>query len=146
MQADMQDEEYYLAKFGLAPGENDLGAIREMLRERIKLESANHSGDTEVMKLFCVQLFNAGNPEDSLLVFAAKSASMDAGGSIDIQLTCGAGLEPTKEYLRSVEGDLAAAALHYIESCEAADNFLEFTPSSWSAEYERYYGCDASSS
>jgi hypothetical protein len=41
------------------------------------------------MKLCCVQLFNAGDLDDVLRVWAAKRASFDVGCSIDVQLLCG---------------------------------------------------------
>jgi hypothetical protein len=54
----------------------------------------------------CIQLFSAGIPRDALLIYRAKMSSFDAGCYIDIQLVCGAGLEPTKAFLReSSEAD-----------------------------------------
>ena len=70
------------------------------------------------MTLCCVQLFCAGQVSDSLEVWRAKTASWDANISIDIQLLCGAGLGPTKQYLAAVKTDEAAAALNRLIGSE----------------------------
>ncbi|MFJ7048809.1 hypothetical protein ACIQVC_36210 [Streptomyces sp. NPDC101112] len=59
------------------------------------------------MKPCCVQLFNAGSLDDVLLIWKAKSASMDADGSIDIQLLY------VEDF--SVEGHSAQYAAYYTE-------------------------------
>jgi len=56
-----------------------------------KERRAQGDGDTELMKLCCVQLFNAGAVGDALAIWRAKTASWDAHCSIDVQLLCGAG-------------------------------------------------------
>jgi len=92
-----------------------------MLREQTLLEARRQGdGDTELMKLCCVHLFNAGNLDDVLAIWAAKESSWDAHCAIDVQLLCGAGLEATKAYLAAQNSDSAAAALAYLLRCEEA--------------------------
>lgn len=62
---------------------------------------AQGGGDTELMKLRCVQLFNVGSLDDLPLIWQAKSASMYADCSIDTQLLCGSRLARTKGFLSS---------------------------------------------
>jgi hypothetical protein len=79
------------------------------------------------MKLCCVQLFNAGLPGDIMLIWQAKQASWDAHHGIDVQLLCGPGLGPAKEYLTADGSSEARAALEYLLNCEAAGDFDGFT-------------------
>ena len=93
-------EDESLRRYGLRPAERDLDQIREMLKTQAILERQSQgNGDTELMKLCCVQLFNAGVLHDALMIWQAKESSWDAHCSIDIQLLCGAGLAETKAYL-----------------------------------------------
>ena len=85
--------------------------------------NAEGDGNTELMKLCCVQLFNAGIPDDVRTIWEAKASSWDAHCSIDVQVLCGAGLEQTKAYLVGLESDNAVAALAYVLSCEEAGDF-----------------------
>lgn len=72
------DEEECLHRFGLRPGAADLGDIRTLLSEHTERERrAQGEGDTELMKLCCVQLFNGGDLDDALLVWSAKEARYD---------------------------------------------------------------------
>jgi hypothetical protein len=112
------DEEMSLRRYGLWPSKGELDEIRQTLRAQTLLERAQQGdGDTELMKLCCVQLFNAGILDDVLTIWEAKESSWDAHGSIDIQLACGAGLEQTKAYLASQGSASAAAALAYLLKC-----------------------------
>lgn len=133
------DDEQALARFGLQPGPSDLAEIRDLLRDEISRERGGR-GDTELLKLLCVQLFNAGLVEDSLLIWSAKSASLDAGCSIDVQLLCGAGLTETKAFLAGRTGDAAAEALQRIEECQASGDFDGFSPRTLTEVYADYYG------
>ncbi|MGW2520803.1 hypothetical protein ACWC09_28050 [Streptomyces sp. NPDC001617] len=73
------DEDESLHRYGLHPAGADLDEVRGLLAEQTRLETrAQGDGDTELMKLCCVQLFNAGVLEDVLPIGQAKSASMDA--------------------------------------------------------------------
>jgi len=104
-------EDDALARFGLPGSVGELDEIRELLaRETDKERGSQGDGDTLLMKLLCVYLFTAGTVADSLLVWRAKSASMDSDASIDIQLLCGRGLAETREYLRQQPGQVAAEA------------------------------------
>ena len=79
------DEDESLHRYGLHPTGTDLDEVRDLLTAQTRLEKrAQGDGDTELMKLCCVQLFCAGVLDDVLLIWRAKTASMDADGSIDI--------------------------------------------------------------
>ncbi|WP_189837344.1 hypothetical protein [Streptomyces umbrinus] len=134
------DEDESLRRYGLHPAGANLDEVRELLAARTQLEKrAQGDGDTELMKLCCVQLFNVGILEDVLLIWRAKSASMDAGCSIDIQLLCGGGLATTKAYLSSHHLPEAEVALRRLQHCEAAGDFESFSAARHSAWYAAYY-------
>ncbi len=129
-----------LQKYGLRPASVNLPTIRERLAAQTQREGeAQGRGDTELMKLCCVQLFNAGELDDVLLIWRAKAASMDANGSIEIQLLCGRGLVRTKEFLSSHSSEEAQAALARLLDCEAAGDFEDFSVGDVSAFYVSYY-------
>ncbi|MEU9210429.1 hypothetical protein AB0D27_21340 [Streptomyces sp. NPDC048415] len=134
------DEEESLHRYGLLPAGANLDEVRALLTAQTRLEKrAQGDGDTELMKLCCVQLFNAGVLEDVPLIWQAKSASMDADCSIDIQLLCGSGLARTKAYLASQHLPEAEAALQRLLRCEAAGDFEDFSAARYSAWYAAYY-------
>ncbi len=130
----------WLSRFGLRPGQDQLAEVRETLAKETAAETQHQgSSDTDLMKLCCVQIFNVGTPSDALLVWRAKTASMDADGSIDIQLLCGQGLEPTKAYLAGLGTEESKAALKRLAACEEAGDFKEFSVADWANFYARYY-------
>lgn len=134
------NEDECLLRYGLRPSAGDLERIRELLEARTVLEGERQGdGDTELMKLCCVQLFNAGDLGDVLRIWQAKSASWDAHCSIDVQLLCGAGLPETRAYLAAEGSEDAAAALEYLLSCEAAGDFAGFSVRERSRWYAEYY-------
>ncbi|MFI1444289.1 hypothetical protein [Streptomyces fructofermentans] len=135
------DDEEALRRYGLHPAAADLDEIRELLRRETASERrAQGDGDTELMKLFCVQLFNCGDLEDALLVWDAKSAGFDAACSIDIQLLLGRGLEAVKAHLSTRPAPSAAAALHRLRELERDGEFEDFSVREHSAFYDSYYG------
>ncbi|WP_233563040.1 hypothetical protein [Micromonospora musae] len=90
------------------------------------------------MKLCCLQLFNAGQLGDVLVIWQAKESSWDAHCSIDVQLLCGAGLDATRAYLEADGLAQAVEALRYLLDCEAAGDFVGFSAaeeSRWRANY-----------
>jgi hypothetical protein len=94
------NEDESLRRYGLSPVAGDLDEVRGILAIQAARERRHQGdGDTELMKLCCVQLFNAGFLTDALLIWHAKESSWDAHCSIDVQLLCGAGLEETAAYL-----------------------------------------------
>ncbi|MFK0172866.1 hypothetical protein ACIQU5_29120 [Streptomyces sp. NPDC090306] len=134
------DEERSLRRYGLHPATADLDEIRRLLLAQAGLERrAQGDGDTELMRLCCVQLFNAGNPEDVLRVWHAKTSGMDADCSIDVQLLCGPGLARTRAHLSSLDSPEAEAALRRLDRCEAAGDFRGFSVAAQSARYAAYY-------
>jgi hypothetical protein len=87
------DEDESLRRYGLRPSGRELDAVRALLEaEAAKERRAQGDGDTELMKLCCVQLFNAAEVGDALAIWRAKTASFDAHCSIDVQLLCSARL------------------------------------------------------
>jgi len=137
------DEQTHLERYGLRPGPQELAEIRRILEAHTALEANSQgTGNTLLMHLCCVQLFNQGCLEDVLLIWRAKQASMDAAVSIDVQLLCGQGIEQTKAYLASLPGAEANAILRRIEAgeCGPFPDFEAFTPEARAAEYARYYG------
>ncbi|GAA4618126.1 hypothetical protein GCM10023195_81260 [Actinoallomurus liliacearum] len=134
------DEDESLRRYGLRPSAGDLERIRELLETRTEMERRRQGdGDTELLKLSCVQLFNAGALGDVLPIWRAEESSWDAHGSIDVQLLCGAGLAETKEHLAAASSEDASAALAYLLSCEAAGDFVGFSVASQARWYARYY-------
>jgi hypothetical protein len=134
------DEDESLRRHGLRPPATDLPRIRELLTAHTALERREQGdGDTELMKLCCVQLFNAGDLADVLLIWRAKTAGWDAYCTIDVQLLCGAGLEETKAYLAADGSEEASAALARLRECEAAGDFAEFSVARRSRWYAEYY-------
>ncbi|MEV4333342.1 hypothetical protein AB0K02_22820 [Streptomyces sp. NPDC049597] len=74
-------------RYGLRPVGADLDEVRALLPEHAARERRSEGdGDTELMRLCCVQLFNSGDIDDVLLIWGAKKASFDAACSIDIEL------------------------------------------------------------
>jgi hypothetical protein len=133
-------EDEHLKRFGLSPRLDDLPAIREILREEARLEHARQgAGDTDVMKLCCVQLFCAGQISDALEIWRASTVSMDAHAAIDIQTMCGAGLLPTKRYLADLKTEEAAAALSELSENEEFGLFEEFSVDDYLEAWREYY-------
>lgn len=134
------DEDECLRRYGLHPLGTDLDALRELLRDHTERERRSQgTGDTELMKLCCVQLFNTGTLDDVLLIWRAKTAGMDAAASIDIQLLCGRGLDETKARLALLDTPEAEAAHQRLLACEAAGDFEGFRVAEYSARYDDYY-------
>jgi hypothetical protein len=134
------NEDMSLRRYGLRPPERDLDEIRQILRTQTMLERQHQGdGDTELMKLCCVQLFNAGVLNDVPRIWQAKESSWDAHCSIDVQLLCGAGLEQTTAYLAAADSEPASAALDHLPACEAAGDFVDFSVESRSRSYSSYY-------
>ena len=134
------DQDESLQRYGLHPAGTDLDDVRELLAAHTRREKRSQGdGDTELMKLCCVQLFNTAALEDVLLIWQAKSAGMDADCSIDIQLLCGSGLARTKAYLSSRSLPTAEAALERLNHCEAAGDFVDFATATYAAQWAAYY-------
>ncbi|KDN81713.1 hypothetical protein [Kitasatospora cheerisanensis] len=134
------DSEESLHRFGLRPLGADLDLVRALLAEHTALErAAQGTGDTELMKLCCVQLFNSGTVEDALLVWAARGASFDAGCSIEAELLLGRGLDATTAHLAAVPEPSAAAALAHLRKLDAAGHLAGFEADEHAARYDDYY-------
>ncbi|WP_207400505.1 hypothetical protein [Actinomadura roseirufa] len=130
-----------LRRYGLGPDGDLLAEVRENLRERIAAEHREQGlGNTELMRLCCVQLFNAGDLEDVLLIWQAKTSSWDAQCSVDVQLLCGAGLPETKAFLAGrAHIEEAGEALTWVNECEAAGDFDGFSVQEYAEFQAAYY-------
>lgn len=129
-----------LNRFGLRVDATELTEVRSLLKAETHLEKQRQGdGDTELMKLLSVQLFGTGQLEDVFLIWAAKTASMDADASIDVQLLCGAGLDATKAFLRDSFAPEAETILKRITNCEKSGDFIDFTPEALMKDYEDYF-------
>lgn len=129
-----------LKRYGVRPSLPELVPIRQILREAACLERTSQgAADTELMKLCCVQLFNAAQLNDVLEIWNAKTSSMDSDASIDIQLLCGAGIAATKDYLAASSDPAAIAALQRLTQAEQAGDFDGFSGSKYRAFWDDYY-------
>jgi hypothetical protein len=138
-------EDEHLAAFGLRPRPEDLPAIRSVLEaETAREHDDDDEGNTELMLLCCVQLFNSGRPDDILRIWRAKEASFDAACYIDVQLLCGSGLHQTKTYLSEQATPEAHAALSYLTECEETGDFATFSVEEDTRRWSRYFSDDAS--
>ncbi|NUS22045.1 MAG: hypothetical protein HOQ25_20035, partial [Mesorhizobium sp.] len=93
-----------LQQFGLMPKDEDLPRIRELLAREAEHERKHEPREEDLALLCCVQLFSRGLDEDILRIWDAKSSGFDLFSYLDVQLLCGKGLAPTKEFLRKRGG------------------------------------------
>lgn len=132
----MDQMEQVLHTYGLSPEPQQVDAIRRLLVEECaNTERKNH----EYMRLLCTQLFSIGQIEDTRLIWQAKRLSMDSFFMMDVQLLCGAGLEATQLYLLEMDEEEAVAELAYLEKCEAAGDFEDFSKEVWMKQAKLYY-------
>ena len=131
------DEDENLRRYGLRPSVDDLDECRDILRAQAR--PGQEDQDTELMKLSCVQLFNAGHLNDVLTIWQAKESSWDAHCALDVQLLCAAGLDATKAHLTADGSEAAAEALRYLDECEAAGDFNQFFVDQHALSWARYY-------
>jgi hypothetical protein len=131
------DEDESLHRYGLLPTAADLDEIRGILHAQAQL--IQDEQDTELMKLCCVQLFNAGHLDDVLTIWQAKESSWDAHCALDVQLLCGPGLDATKAHLAADGSEEAAEALLYLTDCEAAGDFDDFSVDQQARRWAEYY-------
>lgn len=128
-----------LRRFGLVPDDASLPEVRELLAREAEAERKGTLRAEDLAYLCSIQLFSRGRLEDVLRIWDAKVSGMDLGASIDIQLLCGAGLAETKAFLAGRGTREAAGALGYIEECEAAGDFEDFSVASRMAQYRDYF-------
>lgn len=133
-------EDEALATYGLPARAEDLPRLRAWLADETRAENtAQGRGDTDVMRLICVQLFIAGHVTDAPLIWAARAASMDATAAIDLDLTLGAGLAPTLAYLAALDDPTARRAREAITAALSAGTLEAFDPAETAARWQRYY-------
>jgi hypothetical protein len=138
--ADPMTLDEVLEKFGLPPSPRDEYKIRQLLLEEIARARRGEVGvDVETLRALGAQLFSLGRVEDALVIWDAKQSSFDASCCVDVQLLCGAGLEATKKYLAHSHASCAPRVLDYLTKCEQSGDFVNWTPQSGLAEYQRYY-------
>jgi len=131
-------EDEVIKDFGLIPKSQELPRIRQLLIDETT-RGKQHNGNEALIKLFCIQLFAAANVEDSLLIWRAKQSNFNSGVGNDVQLMCGAGLKMTQDYLRELQSDEASKALGYLNSCEKAGDFRNWSPAAYLDSWRRYY-------
>ena len=129
-----------LKKYGLVPSDEVLRHIRALFSKEADAERNDIPRVEDLALLCCVQLFSRGYLEDILRIWDAKQSGFDLGTYLDIQFLCGAGLEPTKRFLSSHESQAAADALQYLQECEQAGDFDDFSPEAYLEDYRRYFG------
>jgi hypothetical protein len=125
-----------LEKYSLTPEPKYAAEIREIIYQELNNQDRE---DNEILKLCCIQLFSIGNVEDSLLIWRAKESSFDASCYIDIQLTCGAGFEETKDFLSKQNTPNTEKIFNYLLMCEKAGDFDAFSVESQIREYRQYF-------
>lgn len=128
-----------LHQFGIVPKDEDLPRVRELLAREAEHERNHEEREGDLALLCCVQLFSRGLDEDVLRIWDAKSSGFDLFNSLDVQLLCGQGLPLTKEFLVKQSGKAAQDALAYLEDCEAAGDFEDFSPSDHLDRYRAYF-------
>lgn len=127
-----------LSRFGLPASVHFRDELRTLLDEAIE-NVRQGEGDTELLRVFCLQVFSLGVVEDSILIWKAKKSSFDSDCGLDVQFLCGAGLEATKDYLAKADLPFAPAILEYLSHCEKSGDFQDWTPGKTIADYRRYF-------
>jgi hypothetical protein len=130
-----------LKQFGLPSHVAYRSTIRAALAEAMQRPWDEH----DLIKCLTVLLFSIRHVEDSLIIWQAKSLTMDLGCSIDVQLLCGAGVDATWSYLSASPDEQAAQALGHLGACLASGDFENWTVESWLSFYQDYYEGDDSS-
>jgi hypothetical protein len=130
------DEDVLIRHFGLNPTSAQLDEIRILLAEQT---GHGLTANTLIMRLLCVYLFDNGSLDDVMNIWRAKRSGWDSQFSIDVQLLCGPGLAETKAFLATSGDEHAAEALEYLVQCEAAEDFVDFAPATFSAAQHDYY-------
>src|SRR5215203_4766230 len=102
-----------IEQFGLPASQPSRDAICSLLGAELERERSEE-GDQELLRALCAQLFSIGKVEDSLLIWEAKGCNFDAMCGIDVQFLCGAGLQPTKDFLAASNDPSASNALWYL--------------------------------
>lgn len=131
-----------LKQFGLPSHVACRSAIRAALAEAMQRPWDEH----DLIKCLTVLLFSIGHVEDSLIIWQAKSLTMDLGCSIEVQLLCGAGVEATRDYLSTSPDKQAPQALDHLETCITSGDFEDWTVDTWLSFYRGYYELDGSPS
>lgn len=131
----MDRVENLLHTYGLEPKVENTDEIRKLLLEELEIHNLE---DHEYLKTLCIQLFAIGMVSDTLLIWNAKEKDFDTHCYIDIQLLCGAGVEPTLKYLKEKSSSEAIKELNYIIECE--DDFVNFNKKEILDAYKKYYG------
>ncbi len=128
-----------IQRFGIPSDNRFRDDVRKLLEVEIGHEMNEEVEETELLLTLCVQLFSMGVAEDSLLIWKAKTCNFDTQCGLDVQLLCGAGLEATKEYLRSSKDLEAKNALKYLQECVETGDFQDWTPLKWVENYRKYF-------
>ncbi|MEZ0371363.1 MAG: hypothetical protein ACAI44_19880 [Candidatus Sericytochromatia bacterium] len=107
-----------------------------LLEQEILSHRAAQWGIEDNLRLAAWLLFRLAQPEDSLLIWRAKSVNFDTHSGLDVQLLAGAGVESTRHFLAASEDPEAAKALEYLELALAAGDLDELA--AWRTGFEAY--------
>ncbi|WP_433261561.1 hypothetical protein ACQPWR_20375 [Micromonospora vinacea] len=135
-----RDAEEHLAAYGLRVSDDQVPIIRNILVRETRHEADTYAGlgtvpgNTQLMRICAIQLWHAGAVEDVLLVHRARGTSMDATGSVDVELMLGAGVARTKEYLAALDTEEAHGILDEIAWVEES-----YDAGHYAAFLDRYY-------
>lgn len=136
----MDKLDIHLNKFGIVPEDNNLSEIRVILKGEIEKEKKSQgTGDTELMKLCCVELFSRKYYDDIFLIWKAKTASFDSYNSIDIQLLCANGVRETKNFLLNSDNEVSKSIIEKIDENDTAGDFKDFSFKNELEYYTDYY-------
>ena len=127
-----------LAKFELVPQLSQLDEIRQALLDEMKWRRQDEDDGEDhddLLLVLCVQLFAAGQVEDSLNVWRAKQNDFDAACYIDGEFLCGAGLKKTIDYLEQQNTEESLEVLDYV----LLKDWEGFTPEEHLEHYRRYF-------
>jgi hypothetical protein len=123
-----------VAKWIAAPSTASLARVREIARAEIAARAAALDGCGEQLLGLVFVLYLVGEPEDVLLVDAAKHANFDAGCTIDRDFYR---MKHTREALLAATRDHPRAAA-LVDAAFAAPNYE--TPEDFEAYLRRYLG------
>jgi hypothetical protein len=130
-----------LQRFGIPAAPADRESILLALKEAVT-NVALGKEDAELIRCLSVQLMSIGDVRDSMSLWKAKSGSFDLMCGMDVHFLCGAGVDETMEYLRSLGTGEAKEALDYLNDTVLAGDFEDWSPAIWTGKYRSYYGLD----
>lgn len=118
----MDKEDLIIEKYGLCPDYSSHEEVRVLLEHEI-MNHDNEEGCGEYLRVLCFMVFFIGALEDCELIWKAKMLNMDTGCMIDVGLLCGAGFNPTIDYISEKPGLQKMKA--YLEDCRITGDIFD---------------------